>query len=245
MFISFSPMTTSFSLRAAEQDAHIERRSDHRFTVLSRGSRLYVTAWLVGLALKPAGVTSADTAGVIVRNYVEHRAASLAQVLLVHAVAAGAALAFSIGLARLAESSHRPTAARWGRGAGLAVCLVSLVQAAIGVVMITTAGAAAPSTTRQLLVAVERLDAVKLIALAVLCGVGVVLAHAGLLARWTGGLAAGAIGCLLVRGDRAEWGGVDVRCSGRPCVGPAADLGRWRAVRHPPDRSVITWPEQD
>lgn len=173
----------------------MHRPTNHHLT---RASIVYVSAWLVGLALKPAIVSSSDAADVIVRSYLDDRSTSIAQVLVVHGVAGIAALAFSVGLAGFAESSQQPAVARWGRVAGFVVCLVSLAQAAIGVSMISTAGMAAPSTVRQLLIGVERLDSVKLVALAVVCVVGMVLARCGLLARWTGRLAAGATACLLL-----------------------------------------------
>ena len=52
-----------------------------------------------------------------------------------------------------------------------------------------------PSTTRALPIDVERLDAVKLVALAGVCGLGVALVNRGSLSRWTGRLAAAAIVC--------------------------------------------------
>lgn len=188
-------MTAIYIDHDAEQVVDVERPPDARHWI-TRGSLAYVAAWLVGLALKPAGVTSADSEAAIVGNYVDHRVASIAQVLLVHAVAAAAVFVFAIGVARFAESSRRTRVAGWGRGTAAVIIVASLVQAVLGVVMIATAGSVGPSTARGLLVGIERLDAVKLVALAGLCGVGLVLARRGLLARWTAWVAAAAIVCL-------------------------------------------------
>lgn len=162
-----------------------------------RGSAAYIAAWLVGLSMKPAGVTTADANAAIVGHYVDHRAASIVQVLLVHAVAAAALLVFAVGLSRVATSQGQDRVARWCRRSTGIVVLASLVQAVMGVVMITTAGSVASSTTRDVLLGIERLDALKLLALAGLCGVGVALARRGVLVRWTARLAAAAAACLV------------------------------------------------
>lgn len=174
----------------------VERPTDG-WPAIGRGSAAYVAAWLVGLATKPVGVTSADSDAVIASDYVDHRWASFVQVLLVHAVAAVALVVFAVGFARLVESTGRARVALWWRRTATVVALASLVQAAIGSVMIATAGSAEPSTTAGLLSGVERLDALKLVGLAVLCGVGVLLAHQRVLAGWTGYAAAAAAVCLL------------------------------------------------
>lgn len=170
-------------------------RDDRRWIV--RGGMAYVSAWLVGLAVKPVGVTSAESADLVAGNYVDHRVASVAQVLLVHVAAAAALLVFVFGLSHIAASSWHVRQARVSRWTVSVVVAASLVQAVLGVAMIATAGSVEPSTTRALLIDVERLDAVKLVALAGVCGLGVALANRGSLSRWTGRLAAAAIGCLL------------------------------------------------
>jgi hypothetical protein len=174
-----------------------EPRGGHLRRATTWGSAVYVAAWVVGLLLKPQGVSSTDSAAVIVGDYVRHRVVSIAQVLLVHAVAAGAVLLFAFGIAGLAEVDGRRRIASLGRRCAAAVATTSLIQAIVGMAAIATAGSAAPSRTRALLIAVERLDAFKLVALAGMCAVGVSLARAGLLARWTGHVATAALGCLL------------------------------------------------
>jgi hypothetical protein len=105
---------------------------------------------------------------------------------------------FAAGLGTLAATGRLARQARWLRATAAVAVALSLAQAVLGLVMIATAGSLAPSSTRGLLVGVERLDAVKLVALALVCGAGAVLASRGVLARWTGRLAAAGSGLLAV-----------------------------------------------
>ena len=102
-------------------------RDDRRWIV--RGGMAYVAAWLVGLAVKPVGVTSAESADLVVGNYVDHRVASVAQILLVHVAAAAALLVFVFGLSRIAASSWHVRQARVSRWTVSVVVAASLVQA--------------------------------------------------------------------------------------------------------------------
>ena len=175
--------------------ATVDRLDDRRWLV--RGGMAYIAAWLVGLAVKPVGVTSAERADVVAGHFLDHRVASVVQVLLVHVAAAAALLIFVVGLSGIAASSLLVREARAFRWMVSGVFATSVAQAVLGVAMITTAGAVEPSSTRALLIGVERLDAVKLVALAGVCGLGVALANRGSLSRWTGRIAAAAIVCLL------------------------------------------------
>ena len=91
--------------------------------------------------------------------------------------AAGLAIV-SIALARAARRSGAAAAARVALIAGVAAALISLLQFALGAVL---AGTASPGTAHLLYDAVNRLDGVKMLALAVL---GLAAAASGVLPRW-------------------------------------------------------------
>ena len=91
--------------------------------------------------------------------------------------AAGLAIV-SIALARAARRSGAAAAARVALIAGVAAALISLTQFALGAVL---AGTASPGTAHLLYDAVNRLDGVKMLALAVL---GLAAAASGVLPRW-------------------------------------------------------------
>ena len=91
--------------------------------------------------------------------------------------AAGLAIV-SIVLARVARRSGAAAAARVALFAGMMAALISLLQFVLGVVL---AGTASPGTAHLLYDAVNRLDGVKMFALAVL---GLAGAASGVLPRW-------------------------------------------------------------
>jgi hypothetical protein len=158
---------------------------------------MYVGAWLIGLAVNPAGVTAADGDAMIVASYVGHRVVSIVQILFVHVIAAAALTIFAIGVSHLVRSSGGTRTAQLFRRTSWAVVAISLLQAVVGLAMIVTAGTVASSTTRDLLLVVQRLDALKLLGLAAVCTFGVVFARRRIVASWTGRVATAAIVFLL------------------------------------------------
>lgn len=161
----------------------------------ARPAAAYVAAWLLGLALIPRGVTSADGAPVVATHYATHRPAALAQIALVHAIAGACLLLFARRVADHPAATPRRSLLR--RSAA-AVAVLSWAQAAAGAAMVLTADHVAAGTTRTVLLGIERVDAVKLAALAVLCATGLSLARAGGAARWTGPVGAVAATSLAV-----------------------------------------------
>ncbi len=158
----------------------------------------FVAAWVVGLAVHPGGVTSADRAQDVASHYATHRGAALAQAGLVHGVAALAVAVFAGGLAAVAADRGRARLAAAARKGGSAAAALSALQTIADVTMIAGAGHLAPSTTHLLLACVERLDAAKLLALGVVVWAGVCLARDGALPRWTGRVATALLACLAV-----------------------------------------------
>jgi hypothetical protein len=84
----------------------------------------------------------------------------------------------SVALARTARRSGTVLAARFAVTAGVAAALISLIQFVLGLVL---AGTSAPGTAGMLYAAVNRLDGVKMFALAIL---GLAAAASGVLPRW-------------------------------------------------------------
>jgi hypothetical protein len=164
-----------------------ERRPTARIPGPSAAGAAYVVAWVVGLAVSPSGTFSTDPADEVAAHLAAQRLAELGQALSVHGLAGVALAVFTAGVA---TASRGPGARVLGR-AGVIAAAISLLQAAIEVGMCLTAGHVAAGTTRSMLALVERLDALKLVALAVVLAAGRMLARRGGLPRWSG-LVAGA-----------------------------------------------------
>jgi hypothetical protein len=107
-----------------------------------------------------------------------HGTAVAAQFALTEGLPAAALAIVSIALARAAHKSGRQPAARAALIAGLAAALISLTQFVLGAVLAATS---APGTAHLLYDAVNRLDGVKMLALAVLA---VAAVASGILPRW-------------------------------------------------------------
>ncbi len=152
----------------------------------ARAGAWFVAAWLAGLVISPSGASSTESAADVVAHLSHHRLAELAQSLLVHGLAGVALFAFTAGVAAVCAGTTGRLVAR----AGAVAAALSLLQAALEVGMVLTAGHVAADRTRVMLALVERLDAAKLVALAVVLAAGAVLARRGSLPRWTGPVAA-------------------------------------------------------
>ncbi|MFZ2044719.1 MAG: hypothetical protein WAV12_12065, partial [Trebonia sp.] len=107
-----------------------------------------------------------------------HGTAVAAQYALTEGLPAAGLAIVSIALARAARRSGAAAAARVALIAGVAAALISLTQFALGAVL---AGTASPGTAHLLYDAVNRLDGVKMLALAIL---GLAAAASGALPRW-------------------------------------------------------------
>ncbi|MGY1915194.1 hypothetical protein [Blastococcus sp. SYSU DS0973] len=157
----------------------------------------YVLAWVIGLLAAPAPPAGASPVEVH-EQIADHRLGALVQSLLVHG-AAGAALAvLTVGLVRLAA---HPIG---GRGpvliAGGAAAVSSWAQAALFVVLVAGLDGGGPERSSALREAIDRVDGVKLIALAVFTVAATVLARRARLGqRWLV-VAAWALAPLLLAG---------------------------------------------
>jgi hypothetical protein len=161
----------------------------HRLlTVPALAGVAYVVAWVAGLAVWPSNLDVNASGSQVVAAYSGHQGAAMTQSLLVHGVA-GVALA--IVVLAIGRAARRRDAGPLGPVmvvAGVGAAVVSLAQCALGLLL---AGSAVPDgdsgRAGSLFAAVNRLDGVKMLALAVMAASGAALVRrAHLLASWLG-----------------------------------------------------------
>ena len=124
----------------------------------------YVGAWIVGLTAFGTGPGANATATEVAAWYADHRLTSVLQSISVHGVAALALLGVFVAAHRSVRSN------RIALAAGMAAVALSIVQLGLGV------GRSAWSTgtmTSDLVDAIDRLDGLKMFALAVMIGTAV------------------------------------------------------------------------
>ena len=138
----------------------------------------YALSWIAGLSV-PAPSPKLTASGTEIAAALAGRGTAVAaQFALTEGLPAAGLAIVSIALARAARRSGAAAAARVALIAGVAAALISLLQFALGAVL---AGTASPGTAHLLYDAVNRLDGVKMLALAVL---GLAAAAPGVLPRW-------------------------------------------------------------
>jgi hypothetical protein len=151
----------------------------------------YSTAWVLGLAVWPSNLDVAATNAKVVAVYSANQGAAMTQYLLVEGLAAIALAVVVISLGRAARMRRAEPPGRATVVAGLSAATVSLAQCALGQVL---AGSAAPDgeTHRagRLFDLINRMDGVKMFALAAMAVAGVGLARRAVLPRWLGYIAA-------------------------------------------------------
>jgi hypothetical protein len=149
---------------------------------------VYLIAWAAGLAVWPSNLDVAASGSQVVAAYAGHRGVAMLQSLLVHGVA-GVALA--VVVLALGAAARDRAAGQLGRVtvvAGVGAAGVSLLQCALGLLL---AGWAVPDgdsgRAGLLFAAVNRLDGVKMLALAAMAAGGAVLVRrTRLLPSWQG-----------------------------------------------------------
>jgi hypothetical protein len=138
----------------------------------------YTLSWIGGLSVGAPSPKLAASGTQIATAIAGHGSALAAQFALTEGLPAAGLAVVSIALARAARRSGAITAARFAATAGVTAAVISLVQFVLGAVL---AGTAAPGTAHLLYDAVNRLDGVKMLALAILA---LAAAASGLLPRW-------------------------------------------------------------
>lgn len=138
----------------------------------------YTLSWIAGLAMTAPSPKLTASGAEITAALAGHGTAVATQFALTEGLPAAGLAIVSIALARAARNSGAVTAARFAAATGVAAALISFTQFVLGLVL---AGTTAPGTAHLLYEAVNRLDGVKMLTLAILGAAG---AASGLLPRW-------------------------------------------------------------
>jgi hypothetical protein len=162
----------------------------------------YLLAWVTGLAVWPSNLDVAASGSQVVAAYTGHRGVAMTQSLLVHGVAAVALAGVVLELGRAARRRDGGPLGPAMVVAGVGAAVVSLVQCALGLLL---AGWAVPDgdsgRAGSLFAAINRLDGVKMLALAAMAASGAVLVRrTRLLPGWLGWLGALLAVALVVSG---------------------------------------------
>jgi hypothetical protein len=165
--------------RNTKTDLTAPRDVRHRrlLTVTGVTGIAYTVSWIAGLAVAAPSPKLTASGASITAALAGHQAAVVAQFALTEGLPAVGLAVISIALARAARRSGAGHA-RVALVAGLAAALISLAQFVLGAIL---AAAASPAAAHLLYESVNRLDGVKMLALAVL---GLAGATSGVLPRW-------------------------------------------------------------
>jgi hypothetical protein len=162
----------------------------------------YLLAWVTGLAVWPSNLDVAASGSQVVAAYTGHLGMAITQSLLVHGVAAVALAVVVLALGQAARRRHGGPLGPAMVVAGVGAVAVSLLQCALGLLL---AGSAVPDgdsgRAGSLFAAINRLDGVKMLALAAMAASGAALVRrTRLLPGWLGSLGALLAVALVVSG---------------------------------------------
>lgn len=138
----------------------------------------FTVSWIAGLSVAAPSPKLTASGAETIAALAGHGTAVAAQFALTEGVPAAGLAIVSVALARAARRSGAAVAARFACIAGVAAAVISLAQFVLGMVLASTS---APGTAHMLYEAVNRLDGVKMFALAAL---GLAGAVSGVLPRW-------------------------------------------------------------
>jgi hypothetical protein len=172
----------------APRTTALRSRRRQRVTAPALAGIAFVMAWIVGLLVWPSNLNIAAPGSRVVSAYAGHQGVAVTQYLLVEGIAA---IALAVVVTALGRAASRHGAERAGRVillAGIGAVTVSLAECALGLIL--AAGAVPAGDTGRaatLFHLINRLDGVKMLALAILALGAVTLARRGALApRWLG-----------------------------------------------------------
>jgi hypothetical protein len=152
----------------------------------------YTLSWIAGLAVPAPSLGLRASGPAIVAALRGHGPALAAQFTLTEGLPAIGIAVVSAALARTARRHGAPMAARFAFGFGLAAAVISALQFVLGLVLAATS---APGLAHVLYQSVNRMDGVKMLALAVLGAAGAATVALPRWLRWTGAALAVAITC--------------------------------------------------
>ncbi|GAA0372675.1 hypothetical protein NE235_30855 [Actinoallomurus spadix] len=148
------------------------------FTVPAVTGVAYALSWVAGLSLGAPSPKLTASGSEIVTAFAGHEGVVAAQFALTEGLPAAGLAIVSVALARAARRDGSAGTARTLGIAGAIAATISLIQFVLGVALSRTT---APGTAHLLFQAGDRLDGVKMLALAV---VGAAAAASGALPRW-------------------------------------------------------------
>jgi hypothetical protein len=179
----------------------VGRRSRNLIAAPAVAGIAYTAAWVLGLAVWPSNLDVAASNVKVVATYSAHQGAAMTQYLLIEGVAA---IALAVVVIALRRAARRHGADRLGRVtvvAGFTAVALSLAQCALGLLL---AGSVAPDGDAdgagRLFDLINRMDGVKMFALAAMAVAGVGLVRRAVLPRWLGYTAALLTVALIVSG---------------------------------------------
>ncbi|MGI5508307.1 hypothetical protein [Streptomyces sp. CA-106131] len=142
----------------------------------------HAAAWIVGLAVAWGATPEVgDTYARIATAYADRTVQAIAQALLVHGVAAASLVVVGAGLLGWARRTGNATA-RFAGWAGTVAAALASVQLVMELIAVSGADPASPGRSGALFEVVQRLDGVKMFALATAaCAAS---RHGSLLRRW-------------------------------------------------------------
>lgn len=145
----------------------------------------HAAAWIVGLAVaRGATPEVGDTHARIATAYADRPVQAIAQALLVHGVAAVGLVVVGSGLLGWAGRTGNATA-RFAGWAGTTAAALASVQLVLELIAVSGADPASPGRTGVLFEAVQRVDGIKMFALAALAAAACTASRRGsLLRRW-------------------------------------------------------------
>jgi hypothetical protein len=179
---------------------------------IGRGARLltapamagvaYLVAWVTGLAVWPSNLDVAASGSQVIAAYTGHRGVAMTQSLLVHGVAAVALVIVVLALGQAARRRDAGPLAQATVVAGIGAAVVSLLQCALGLLLAVSAVPDGDTgRAGSLFAAINRLDGLKMLALAAMAAAGAALVRrTRLLPGWLGYLGALLAVALVVSG---------------------------------------------
>ncbi|HEY3650995.1 MAG TPA: hypothetical protein VGL33_23720 [Streptosporangiaceae bacterium] len=193
MTINFTARgTTAAPLRPGHRRRLLTLTAHRRLlTVAGLAGVGFSLSWIAGLAV-PAPSPGFGASGTqIVAALSGHGPAVAAQFILTEGLPAAGIAVIAVALARTARRSGS-AAARFALVAGLTAAVISAIQFGLGLALTATS---APGPAHLLFTSVDRLDGVKMLALAVLGAAAATMTALPRWLRWTGIALAVAITC--------------------------------------------------
>jgi hypothetical protein len=175
MTINLITRNTTAPQRGTGPDAGRRRR---RLTVPVVAGLGYSLSWIAGLAVPAPSPRFGAPGAEVVAALAGHSPIVTTQFALTEGLPAVGIAVISVTLARAASRSGATRAGRFALVSGLAAAIISAIQFGLGVALTVTS---APGPAHLLYTSVDRLDGVKMLALAVL---GAAAATMTVLPRW-------------------------------------------------------------